>query len=421
MKSLNNISRALQNKDYRNYFFWQFLSFVGTWMQTTAQSWLVYRLTHSALFLGLINFASSFPALILSPLAGVVADKFKRKYILLITQILCLVQGIILISLFYLNVVNKWHLLVLSIFLGIANSFDVTARQSFIPLLIKKEELLNAIALNSSMFNAARIVGPSLAGILIASFGEGSCFAFNVISYIPIIVFIFMVKSKEQDINNVSSPVSHLKEGFLYAWNTKPVRMLLILVGTISFWGMSFSTLIPIFSDKILHAGSRGMGLLMGSSGVGAVIGGLFLASRQKSFGVVKLIAFASITFSICLFVFAFSENFILSMFMLFIIGFCFMIINAGSNTTMQSMSPDSLRGRVVSLYSMMFMGMFPLGSLTLGFIANKFNVHMAVSVGAVSSFFVGVCFMFFLPKLNAEVNKILCDKESDGYCLPQE
>ena len=388
------------------------MSFVGTWIQSTAQSWLIYRLTGSALFLGLVSFSASLPALLFAPLSGIASDHFKRKNVLLATQILCLFQGVILIFLYFSKSINEWHILFLAIFLGIVNSFDVTARQSFIPLLISKDDLLNAIALNSSMFNGARIIGPAVAGILIAGYGEGACFVLNVLSYIPIIIFLFLVRAQEQVVKKIASPFEHFKEGILYAWKTKPIRALLLLIGTVSFWGMSFTTLMPIFSDQILKSGAKGLGILMGASGVGAVVGGLFLASRQKITGIKKVIAFCSILFSICLSVFAFSKIFLLSMVLLVVIGFCFMIINAGSNTFMQAMSPDYLRGRVIGLYSMMFMGMFPLGSLTIGFLAHELNPPTAVAIGAFISLIVGLYFNFKVPALAKEAKSLFESQE---------
>lgn len=403
----SNITRAFKHKGYRQYFVWQFLSFTGTWIQSTAQSWLIYRLTNSAFFLGLVAFAGSLPSLFFAPFSGVVSDRFKRKNVLITTQILCLIQGIIFVFLFFSGIVNKWHILVLAIFLGIVNSFDVTSRQSFIPLLVSREDLVNAIALNSSMFNAARIVGPAVSGILIASFDEGICFILNVLSYIPIIFFLIWVSTREQVIKKDLSPFSHLIEGVRFAWGNRPIRALLLIVGTVSFWGMSFSILMPIFSDQILQAGSKGLGILMGSSGVGAVIGGLFLASRKKVTGVKKIIAVCSIVFSGCLFVFAFSRNFLLSLILLCVIGFCFMIINAGSNTAMQAMSSDHLRGRIIGLYSMMFLGMFPLGSLTIGYLAQRFGPSFAVACGAVICLIIGIYFSFKVPKLTMQAKSL--------------
>lgn len=404
----SEIVRAFKHKNYRYYFIWQFLSFIGTWIQSTAQSWLVYRLTNSAFFLGLVSFAGSIPSLVFAPFSGVVSDRFKRKNVLFLTQFLCLMQGVIFAVLFFGGNINKWHILALAIFLGIVNSFDVTARQSFIPLLISKEDLIKAIALNSSMFNAARMIGPAMAGILIAIYSEGICFLLNVISYVPIIAFLILVNAKGQIISKSSSPLEHLKEGFKFAWDNTPIRALLLMVGTFSFFGMPFSILMPIFSDQILHTGPQGLGILMASSGIGAVVGGLFLASRKKVLGVKRIIAFCSIIFSVCLFIFSFSRSFFLSITMLMVIGFAFMIINAGSNTAMQAMSPDYLRGRVVGFYSTMFLGMFPLGSLTIGFLAHSLNPQIAVGVGSFVCFIIGLFFLIKVPVLTKEAKVLL-------------
>ena len=422
MTILDNISRAFKYKNYRQYFFWQFISFIGTWIQGTAQSWLIYRLTGSAFFLGLVGFAGSLPSLLFSPVSGIASDHFKRKNILLTTQILCLIQGIILVALFYSGTINKWHILILAVFIGVANAFDVTARQSFIPLLVEKKDLLNAIALNSSMFNAARIIGPGIAGILISSMSEGFCFLLNAISYLPIIIFLSFIKTNEQLIKKTSSPILNLKEGVYFAWNNKPIRSLLLLIGTVSFWGMSFATLMPIFSDQILKSGSKGLGILMGFSGIGAVTGGLFLASRQKVLGIKKIIATCTILFSICLITFSLSRYFILSAFLLTITGFCFMIINSGSNTAMQAMSPDYIRGRIIGLYTTMFMGMFPLGSLTIGFLANRFTPSIAVLIGASICLISGVYFCLQIPTLTIDAKKLLDkeEKEENAECRIQ-
>ncbi len=421
MSLFENIIRGFKHKNFRNFFFWQFLSFTGTWVQSTAQSWLVYRLTGSALFLGLVGFASSLPALILAPISGVTADRFKRKNVLLITQILCVIQGIILSALFFSGHINKWHVLILAIFLGMANSFDVTARQTFIPLLVTKGDLLNAIALNSSMFNAARIIGPALAGILISKYGEGICFILNVLSYLPFIVFLFLIRVKEHEVSEFTSSFAHLKEGLLFAWNTAPIRSLLILLGTFSLCGMSYTTLMPIFSDQILHKGAKGLGMLMGASGIGAVAGGLFLASRQKVFGIKRIIATCSIITSIGLFMFAFSKNYLLSMLLLSVTGFCFIIIISGSNTAMQAMSPDHLRGRIVGLFSMMFMGVFPLGSLAVGFLAHIFNAQIAVAIGAVVCFLAAIYFLMKVPKLTKEARDLICTQEKADILITQQ
>ena len=408
MGIFKNITRTFKYKNFRGFLFWQFLSFTGTWIQGTAQSWLIYRLTGSALFLGLVSFAGSLPALILSPLSGVIADRFKRKNVLLVAQILCTLQGILLSILFFGGIINKWHILVLAVFLGIANAFDVTSRLTFIPLLVSKDEFLNAIALNSSMFNAARIIGPACAGILISQYGEGICFILNVLSYIIFIMFLFSIKVEDKVEKEHLSALSHLKEGFLFAWNTSPIRSLLFLLGVFSFWGMSFTTLMPIFSDRILHKGAQGLGVLMGASGIGAVTGGLFLASRQKILGIKKIVALCSIIASLGLLAFALSKIYLLSILILTVTGFCFVVIVSGSNTSMQAMSPEHLRGRVTGLFSMMFMGVFPLGSLLMGYLAYLFNVQIAVSIGAVICLVSGIYFSFIVSKLTERTKELL-------------
>ena len=421
MSITQNITRAFKYKEFRGFFIWQFISFTGTWIQGTAQSWLVYRLTGSALFLGIIGFAGSLPALILSPISGVLADRFKRKNVLLATQILCTIQGILMAFLFFGGTINKWHILILAVFLGIANSVDVTARQTFIPLLVTKNELLNAIALNSSMFNAARIIGPALAGILISKYGEGPCFVLNVLSYLVFIVFLLLLRVKENERKKPLSSISHFKEGLLFAWNTTPIRNLLILLGMFSLFGMSYSTLMPIFSDRVLHRGAQGLGMLMGSSGIGAVAGGLFLASRQKILGIKKIIAMCSIIASIGLLIFAFSDIYFISMIMLTVTGFCFIVIISGSNTAMQAMSPDHLRGRVIGLFTMMFMGVFPLGSLLTGYLAHVFNAQIAVSIGAIVCLISGIYFSFMVPKLTIKARELICVQEKSSILVEQQ
>lgn len=410
---IKNISRALKHKNYRYYFIWQFFSFTGTWIQSTAQSWLVYRLTESAFFLGAVGFAGSIPALFLAPIAGIITDSFNRRSVLIITQVLCLIQGIVIVVLYFTRVINEWHVLFLAIFLGIANSFDMPARQSFIPLLVEKEELTNAIALSSSMFNAARMIGPAISGFLIAGFNEGICFLLNIISYVPIIIFLMWVKANKQIIKKSTSAFGHLQEGFLFAWKNKPIRALLVMVGTFSFWGASFTTLMPIFSDQVLNSGAQGLGILTAMSGLGAVFGGIFLASRRKVIGIKKLIAVSAILCSTCLLIFATSKNFLFSSLLLMIAGFGFIMIFAGSNTLLQAMSPDNLRGRVISLFSTMLMGMFPLGSLTMGFLAHKINVSFAVATGAIVSLIVGLYFSYRVPALLKESKVLLETQES--------
>ena len=409
MELFANTSRAFRNKNYRSYFIWQLISFIGTWVQATAQSWLVYRLTQSALFLGTVSFVSSIPALILAPLAGVIADKFKRKYLLIGTQMLCVIHGILISILYFTNTINEWHVLFLGIILGIANAFDMTARQSFTPLLVNTEELTNAIALNSSMFNAARMIGPAIAGFLIAEYGEGICFALNTISYIPIIIFIYLVNERKQIITKKTiSIMEHIKEGISFALVNSPIKYSLLMVGIFSFCGVSFTALLPIFSDQILHSGAKGLGLLTGTSGIGAVCGGIFLASREKVTGIKSIIAFSGIVGSICLFIFSFSKSFLLSSCLLLVTGFSFITIFAGCNTFLQAFTPENLRGRIISLFSTMLMGMYPLGSLAIGAIAQRTSVSFAVAMSSLICLFSAVIFSYHIPRLKKDTEKLI-------------
>lgn len=410
-------SKAFRHEKYRKYFFLQFFSFTGTWIQGTAQGWLVYRLTESAFFLGAVHFAGAIPALFLAPIAGVVADNFKRQNILIATQALCLLHGIAITALYFTGIINEWHVLYLSILLGIANAFDMTARQSFVPSLIAKEDLTNAIALNSSMFNTARMLGPAAAGFIIASYGEGICFLLNAISYIPIFIFISTVSVKKQVIKKSEDAIAHLKEGVKFAWDHKALRALLMLVGAFSFWGVAFTTLLPIFSDQILHKGSEGLGLLSAFSGVGAVCGGLFLASRKKVIGIKRIIASSSISTSICLMIFSYSTNFLLSSLMMLISGFGFIIIFAGSNTMLQALSPDHLRGRIISLFSTMLIGMYPIGSLISGFLGQQLGVQAAVLIGSIICLSFATYFNSMVPALLKDAIHLLDEqKKAEGF-----
>lgn len=408
MKQKSNLLKAFKHKEYRSYYILQFVSFIGTWIQGTAQSWLVYRLTGSALMLGAVSFAGAIPAIFLAPFAGVVADSIKRKYLLIGTQILCLIQGSILIILYFTGIISVWHIFFLAIILGIANSFDMTARQSFIPLLVPKDDLTNAIALNSSMFNAARMIGPAIAGFLIAAYDEGICFVLNMMSYIPILIFLIFVQTQKQIIKKSVSALSHLKEGVIFAWKNKPIRALLMMVGVFSFFGASFTTLMPIFSDQILHAGVQGLGWLSTASGIGAVSSGILLASREKVISIKKMIAIAALVNGICIFGFAFSQTLLLSLVLLAIVWFCFILIFAGSNTLLQAMSPDNLRGRIISLFSTMLMGMYPLGSLAIGYIAHELGVTNAVIIASIFCFCVGIYFSFKVPSLTKDAKGLL-------------
>jgi MFS family permease len=273
--------RALRHRNFQLFFSGQLISLVGTWMQSVAQSWLVYRLTGSALLLGSVGFASQIPVFMFAPLGGIAADRLNRRHIVIATQIASMALALILAALTLFHRVHVWHVFVLASLLGVVNAFDIPGRQSFLVDMVGKEDLMNAIALNSSMFNGARVIGPAIAGILVARIGEGWCFFGNGVSYIAVIIGLLMMRVHSPVRVAMASPLEHMMEGFRFVNRTAPIRALLLLLGVVSLVGMPYVVLMPIFADKILHGGAQGLGILMGATGVGALLGALTLAFRE--------------------------------------------------------------------------------------------------------------------------------------------
>ncbi len=287
--------RALRHRNFQLFFAGQAISLIGTWMQTVAQSWLVYRMTGSALLLGAVGFASQIPVFIIAPIGGIVADRNDRRRVVIGTQTSSMVLAAMLALLTLSGRIQVWQIMVLAAALGVVNAFDIPARQAFLIDMVGREDLLNAIALNSSMFNGARIIGPAIAGILVASIGEGWCFFANAVSYIAVIIGLLHMRiAHRANLANEGSPLENILEGFAFVRNTAPVRAILLLLGVVSFVGMPYAVLMPVFADKILHGGARGLGILMGATGVGALLGAASLAARVGVKGLGKLIAFAA-------------------------------------------------------------------------------------------------------------------------------
>lgn len=311
LSRFRSTTRALRHRNYRLFFIGQLISLIGSWMQIVAQSWLVYRLTGSSALLGAVNFAGHIPIFVLSPLGGVVADRYSRQRIVIATQIASMVLAVILAALTLSGSVRVWQVFVLSSLLGIVNAFDIPARQAFLAEMTSREDLINAIALNSSAFNGARMAGPAIAGILVALVGEGWCFLANAVSYIAVIAGLLMMRITPPAHRRIeASALRHLTEGFRFVADTAPIRALLLLVGLVSLAGMPYSVLMPIFADRILDAGAQGLGILMGVSGVGALAGALLLASRQTVRGFGRWVAISAGVFSATLIVFAYSRFF---------------------------------------------------------------------------------------------------------------
>jgi len=374
---MSEMFRALQYKNYRLFFSGQGVSLIGTWMQQIAMSWLVYRLTDSVFLLGVLGFASQVPSFLLGPFAGVVSDRFNRHRILILTQTLSMVQASVLTALVLTNTATTSWLIGLSIFLGVVNAFDVSARQAFVVSLIpKREDISNAIALNSSMFNLARLLGPSIAGILIAAVGEGMCFLFNALSYLAVIFSLFFIKVAPPPPSNKNTQVwQSLKEGFQYAFGFPPIRAIILLIALISLFGMPFSILMPVFAREILHGGANTLGYLMGASGIGALLGALYLAQRSSVVGLGKVIVGATLLLGVGLICFSFVQTLWLALLFIFMTGLGMIVQMAANNTILQTIVDDDKRGRVMSFYSMAFMGMAPFGSLLAGAVADKIGV----------------------------------------------
>ncbi|HGJ65765.1 TPA: MFS transporter [bacterium] len=386
IKGINHTLRALKYRNFRLFFAGQGISLIGTWMQRIAMSWLVFRLTDSAFLLGLVGFTNQLPTFIFAPFAGVFADRWNRLQIMIVVQILSMIQAFILAILVISNRIEIWHVIVLSAFLGIVHAFDIPSRQSFIIQMVeKREDLGNAIALNSFMFNSARLIGPSIAGVLISMVGDGICFLLNGISYIAVIVALFSLKVKPTEKTRQKSKIwDDLKIGSLYTFGFPPIRNVLLLLGLVSLVGMPYTVLMPIFAKDILHGDSQTLGFLMAGAGVGAIFGALFLASRKNSQGLERIIPVATTIFGIGLIMFSLSRFFIPSLILIALCGFGMMVQMASCNTLVQSVVDDDKRGRVMSFYSMAFMGPAPFGSLLAGASATRIGASNTLIIGGI-------------------------------------
>ena len=401
--------RALRHRNFQLFFSGQLISLIGTWMDTVAESWLVYRLTGSALKLGTVAFCSQIPVFLFAPIGGIVADRLNRHKIIIATQATSMVLAFILAVLTLTHRVQVWHVMVLAALLGVVNAFDIPARQAFLIDMVGREDLLNAIALNSSMFNGARIIGPAVAGVVVAAVGEGWCFMANSLSYIAVITGLLMMKLEKRNISpSVASPLQNILEGFRFVRNAAPIRAILLLLGLVSLVGMPYAVLMPVFAAQILHGGAKALGILMGATGVGALLGAASLAARVGVKGLGKLIAMCAAGFGASLIAFSFSRIFWLSALLLVPVGFCMMVQMASSNTLIQSMVPDSLRGRVISVYSMMFMGMAPFGAFFAGAIAHHIGAPHTVAIGGLACIAGGLLFGMALPSIRGEARELI-------------
>ena len=400
------VLRSLRHRNYRLFFGGQGISLIGTWMQQIALGWLVYRLTDSAFLLGLVGFAEQIPTFFLASFAGVLADRYNRHHIIILTQTLAMIEAAILAVLTLTNTIQIWHILFLSVCIGIINAFDMPTRQSFVIDVVEdKTDLPNAIALNSSMFNTARLVGPTIAGIMISLLGEGLCFLLNAISYIAVITALLMIHIvPKTGIIKPEKVLKELKDGLKYAYKFKPIKILLLFLGLVSLTGGPYTVLMPIFAKDILKGNANTLGLLFGAVGIGALTGAIYLASKRSVLGLAKWIAISAAIFAIGLMLFSFSQNLIFSLVLMSFTGFGMMVQMASTNTLLQTLVDDDKRGRVMSLYVMAFMGTAPIGSLVAGTLASTLGAPFTIFSGGLICLAGSIAFAIYLPSLRSHI-----------------
>ena len=402
------IPPALQSKNYRLFFGGQGVSLIGTWMQRIAMGWLVYRLTNSAFLLGLVGFTSQIPLFLLTPFAGVLADRMNRRRILVLTQTLAMIQAFVLTVLVLTGTAAVWHIICLSVFLGIVDAFDMPIRQSFMVEIVQRKDLGSAIALNSSIVNCAQLLGPSIAGIVIASMGEGMCFLLNGVSYLFVIGSLIAMKITRMEMERPDIHVlKEIKEGFSYAFGFAPIKLILLLLALTSLVGVPYRVMMPVFARDILQGGPHTLGFLMGGAGVGALAGSIYLASRKGVPGLEKWIAFAACLFGIGLVGFSHSHVFWLSLILVLLTGFGMMVQMASSNTVLQTVVEEDKRGRVMSLYSMAIRGMAPFGSLLVGGAASKIGAPNTLMISGLLCIFGSILFTKRLSVLREMVHPV--------------
>jgi MFS family permease len=383
---LRNVFRALRYRNYRLFFVGQGISLIGTWMQTIAMSWLVYRITGSAFLLGVVGFSSQFPIFVFAPFAGVFVDRHNRHRILVLTQSLAMLQAFVLAALVLTHSITVWEIILLSTFLGMVNSVDMPTRQTFVLEMVeKKEDLGNAIALNSSLFNAARLIGPSIGGVLIAAVGEGMCFLINGLSFLSVIFCLLAMHITPRKMKISKTHIfAELKQGFSYALGFAPIRYLLLLVAIVSLVGMPYTVLMPIFAGQILGGGAHTLGFLLAAAGTGALIGTIYLASRRSVKGLGRIVLAGAGIFGSGLILFSLSRSLSLSLFLMMITGFGMIVQLASSNTILQTVADDDKRGRVMSFYAMSFAGIAPFGSLLAGALASHIGAPYTLMFGGI-------------------------------------
>ncbi len=409
------VFRAMRHRNYSLFFSGQFVSMIGTWMTRIAISWLIYRLTGSALLLGVVGFAGQIPSFILAPIAGVLVDRWSRHRVLIWTQALAMLQSAALAALDLTGAIQVWHVVALAVFQGVINAFDMPARQAFVVEMVNdRNDLANAIALNSTLVNGSRLLGPSIGGVIIAAVGEGWCFAIDAASYLAVIGSLLAMKGlpivtgRKPGAGNV---LGELREGVSYAWHSPPIRNILILLSIVSLVGFPYTVLMPIFASDILHGGPGLLGMLMAASGVGALGGATYLAARRSVLGLGRVIPLMSAVFGVGLIVFSLSNIVWLSLLLMVVTGLGFMVQMASSNTLLQTIVDEDKRGRVMSFYTMAFMGTAPFGSLIAGSLAQRIGAPHTLLLGGIGCVAAAAWFFWSLPRLRRFVRPIYIEK----------
>ena len=404
---------ALKSRNYRLFFAGQGISLIGSWMTQIATVWLVYHLTSSPLMLGVVGFTSQIPNFILTPFGGVLVDRFSRHRILITTQVLAMLQSLTLAVLALSGMINIELILILSFIQGVISAADAPARQAFVTELVdRQEDLANAIAINSTMFNGARLIGPAIGGLLIAGVGEAYCFLIDGISYLAVIMALLAMRFQPKKMPKIDgSPLQRIKEGFIYAFDCPPIRAILLLSALVSLMGMQYTVLVPVFADKILNGNAQTLGFLMAASGVGAVFGGIYLATRTTVVGLGKLIILGPALLGIGLIIFSLSRYLPLSLLAMLLVGLGIILQVASGNTVLQTIIDDDKRGRVMSLHTMSFLGIVPFGSLLGGAIADRIGAPNTLIIAGIACLFGSIFFSRQLPALQKIVHAIYVRK----------
>jgi MFS family permease len=407
--SMSHAWRALRHRNFQLYFFGQSVSLIGTWMTRLATTWLVYHLTHSALLLGIVSFAGQIVSFLLGPFAGVWVERLDRRKLLIWTQAFAAIQSLAMAALTLAHRITLWEIIALTSLQGLINAFDMPARQSFLMQMVEdRNDLSNAIAINSSMANGARLIGPAIAGLVIAAFGEGGCFLIDGVSYFAVIASLLLMHIKPLDLGcNKASMFEQMREGWDYVRSFQPIRTILLLFSLVSLMGYSWSVLLPIFAAQVLHGGAATLGWLMGASGIGALVSALSLAVRKSVIGLTRMLQLSTAMLGGALILFGLSHVFWLSLVLMVFVGFGMLQAASVSNTVIQSLVPEDKRGRAMSYYTMAFFGAAPFGSLMAGLFAHSIGAPHTVMITGAFCIAGSIWFTLKLPKINAAIRPI--------------